>query len=405
MRYRLAQSARHYGIEGEETKSPSLGNQALLVPLFVSFYRRPPRSVSRFVYKSTDSGRQHVSAKKSQLEQVTATEESGDRHIERRIARQRRDDAVERRNRTVQIVLEPVADSPSQRDVVGPPGAKALLDGRYDRGREACIVTKAESERYRKREGRHDEERSHGWKIPHYEPQDHDRRHRRYPRVQFHAMQSVIFDMDGVIVDSEPTHFRLERELFHRLGLVIDDAEHERYVGTNARGMLEEIARRHGAAWERHGMTIDDVVEDEYRRYQEQLIAGAVPFVSGAVEVIRDLSRAGWKLAIASSAPHSQIDEVVRQAELDDIVECRISGDDVERSKPDPAIFLRTAACLGSAPSECWVVEDSENGVRAAVAAGMVCIGFRNGSSGRQNVSAAAYVADTMPEVARILAI
>ncbi|MCG8479412.1 MAG: HAD family phosphatase [Spirochaetales bacterium] len=217
-------------------------------------------------------------------------------------------------------------------------------------------------------------------------------------------MQSVIFDMDGVIVDSEPTHFRLERELFQNLGLSIDTAEHEGYVGTNARGMLEEIATRHGAAWERHGMTIDDVIADEYRRYQEQLVAGAVPFVSGAIETIRALSRTELKIAIASSAPYNQIDEVIRRAELGDIVECRISGDDVERSKPDPAIFLRTASCLGSAPSECWVVEDSENGVRAALAAGMSCIAFRNGSSGRQDLSAATHVVDTMAEVARILA-
>lgn len=218
-------------------------------------------------------------------------------------------------------------------------------------------------------------------------------------------MSAVIFDMDGVIIDSEPVHFRIEAALFEEFGIAVPREEHESYVGTASHEMFRRIGATHGARWQEANLTLDDVVALERRRYLRELHEQMVPFVPGTIQLMINLYQAGHRIAIASSAPHEQIDEVVRQAHIGAIVKCRVSGDDVARSKPDPEIFLTAAACTGTPPAECWVIEDSAHGVAAARAAGMRCIGFRNSGSGAQDLSAATAIATSMSAVARIIAL
>ncbi|MFO8043520.1 MAG: HAD family phosphatase, partial [Alkalispirochaeta sp.] len=202
-------------------------------------------------------------------------------------------------------------------------------------------------------------------------------------------MEAVIFDMDGVIVDSEPIHQRVERAIFEDLLLPVSTAEHDRYQGTSSPDMFQAIAAAHPTEWKRVNRSVAEVVALERRRYREALQAGTVPLVAGAVDAIRGAADRGFAVAIASSAPREQIIDVVALTDTADIIRCIKSADDVLHSKPDPEIYRAAAACLGVAPERCWVVEDSHHGVRAAVDAGMRCIAYPNPSSGEPDLSAA----------------
>lgn len=212
-------------------------------------------------------------------------------------------------------------------------------------------------------------------------------------------MEAVIFDMDGVIVDSEPIHQRVERAIFDELLLPVSTAEHDRYQGTSSPDMFQAIAAAHPTEWKRVRRSVAEVVALERRRYREALQEGAVPLVAGAVETIRGAAGRGFAVAIASSAPREQIIDVIELTDTAEIIRCVKSADDVTHSKPDPEIYRAAADCLGVAPERCWVVEDSHHGVRAAVDAGMRCIAYRNPSSGEPDLSAAEFVVDSMEDV------
>lgn len=210
---------------------------------------------------------------------------------------------------------------------------------------------------------------------------------------------AIIFDMDGVIVNSEPIHRRVERAIFEELRLPVPDEEHESYLGTSSPDMFAAVAAAHPIEWNALNRSVSQVVELERRRYREALRHGDVPLVSGSVQAMHAAADRGFAVGIASSAPREQIADVIRLTDTDGIIQCVKSADDVAHSKPDPEIYLATAACLGVPPDRCWVVEDSSHGVAAAITAGMRCIAYRNPNSGAPDLSAAEIVLDSMEEV------
>lgn len=216
-------------------------------------------------------------------------------------------------------------------------------------------------------------------------------------------MNAVIFDLDGVILDSEAIHIRLERELFIELGFNITHEEHESFVGITGREMFARIANAHPRRWHAVARTIEELVALERGRYLAELRSGNVPYVTGALELIGALDRADRPIAVASSAPRDQIEFALTQAQIERMIRCTVSGDEVSRGKPDPEIFLRAAECLDVAPADCWVIEDSRHGVAAAIAAGMRCVGFVNPNSGEQDLSAATSIVTEIAEIPRLI--
>lgn len=180
---------------------------------------------------------------------------------------------------------------------------------------------------------------------------------------------AVVFDMDGVILDSEPLHAAVEGELFRELGLSIGPEEHQSFLGMSSTDMWNHIRTHHGVS-----RPTGELVALERRRYGEAAAREGVPLIPGAVELIRTLHHRGVPLALASSAPREQILHTLERTGTTSIFSAWVSGDEVPRSKPDPAIFLEAAGRLGVAPGMCVVIEDSENGRQAATAAGMQCI-------------------------------
>jgi beta-phosphoglucomutase-like phosphatase (HAD superfamily) len=115
--------------------------------------------------------------------------------------------------------------------------------------------------------------------------------------------------------------------------------------------------------------------------------------------LIQSLFAEKFKLAIASSSHLETIEKVISKLDLSEFFQARISGTELKHSKPDPEIFIKAAEIVHSRPVECLVIEDSENGVKAAKAALMMCIGYQNPNSGAQDLHQADIIINTFEEI------
>lgn len=182
-------------------------------------------------------------------------------------------------------------------------------------------------------------------------------------------IQAVVFDMDGVLTDSEPLINDAAVEMFREQGLTVRPDDFHPFVGTGENRYLGGVA-------ERYGFPID-LAAAKRRTYEIYL--GLVPerlqAFPGAVELVRVCREAGCRLAVASSADRIKIDANLHKIGLPPQTwDAIVTGDDVEHKKPAPDIFLAAARALGVPPRTCAVVEDALNGIEAAKAAGMRCV-------------------------------
>jgi HAD superfamily hydrolase (TIGR01509 family) len=206
---------------------------------------------------------------------------------------------------------------------------------------------------------------------------------------------TVIFDMDGVIINSEPAFQQIEKDMFREFGINMSDEEYITYVGTNIVEMWAWIAEKHGVK-----LNIDEVIAEEKRRYLAILHSDqTMDPIEGVFELIDDLHRADFRLTIASSSSCEIIKSVTEKFQIENKFDVLISSDMVENSKPSPDIFLKTAEAVQESSEKCLVIEDSENGVLAAKAANMKCIGFRSEHTGQQDLSKADWVVESIKEI------
>lgn len=208
-------------------------------------------------------------------------------------------------------------------------------------------------------------------------------------------LKAVIFDMDGVIVDSEPIFYEVEMNLFKDLGLNISEEEHRGYVGTKTSEMWTELKERFGIQ-----KTVHELIDIETKRYLEY-IASMKKFepIPGVANLIKELSSNGISLALASSSRIEEISLILKMLKLKDYFGVVVSGDQVTKGKPAPDIFLLAIKKLKVLPEECIVFEDSENGVKAANSAGIKCIGFKGLNSRNQNLSSADIVINSFENI------
>ena len=181
--------------------------------------------------------------------------------------------------------------------------------------------------------------------------------------------RAAIFDMDGLLVDSEPGWKQAEREVFGSVGVEITDDMASATAPLTTREVTEYWYRFR--PWS--GRSLEDVEASVVARVGELIREHprALPGVRDALEVCADL---GWRVALASNSPKTLCRLVLAELGIDGFFHAVVSADDVERGKPDPAIYRHAARLLGFAPRECLVFEDSPGGVRAACAAGMSVI-------------------------------
>ena len=197
------------------------------------------------------------------------------------------------------------------------------------------------------------------------------------------GIRAVIFDMDGVLVDSEPLHFEAARLVLARHGVCFTEAENQEFLGVTAHETYATLRARHGLA------VPEDQLVDAYAAELIRLIPTQVRPMAGVPEVLERLRAAGFRLGLASSAERVVISATLAGLGVADLFEVVVAGTDVGRGKPAPDIFLQCARRLGVPASACFVIEDSRNGVLAARAAGMRCAAIPCSATAEHDLSAA----------------
>lgn len=207
-------------------------------------------------------------------------------------------------------------------------------------------------------------------------------------------MKAVIFDMDGVIIDSEPINTALAIKTIAHFGNSITSEEMEKYAGSTMKVIFSSIKEnKHLVA------TVEEITTYMQASMLRNLAEEDIEPIAGIRELLITLKEKNIPTAIASSSPKNMIEAVVEKFKLQEYFTYLVSGYEVKHSKPNPEIYLVTAKKLGIAPSDCVVIEDSKNGVNAAKNAGMTCIGFRNLNSGKQDISRADTIVDSITEI------
>ncbi len=197
--------------------------------------------------------------------------------------------------------------------------------------------------------------------------------------------QAVIFDMDGVLVDSEPFHFENETRMFRKLGLDISDEEHSHFTGVATDVMWQQISETRKLPLSVAELTELTVLEsNQYFGSLEKIEP-----LPGLVDLLEKLVATEIPLAVATSSDTVTMKNILEKSGLRKYFRFTVCRDDVENSKPEPDVFLHAAKLLGVPPENCLVFEDSRNGIKAAKAAGMVCIAYSGGNSGHQDQSQA----------------
>jgi beta-phosphoglucomutase len=181
--------------------------------------------------------------------------------------------------------------------------------------------------------------------------------------------KGVVFDFDGVVVDSHPVHLRAWRKFLESTGRAVSEEQLQFILD----GRRRDDILRHFL-----GALCDDKLV-EYGRQKEQLFrseAAEVRTIDGLVSFIEDLQREKLILSVASSGSRNRIDFLMQQLDLKKCFRVVITGDEVARGKPAPDLFLRAAHDLGIEPFELIAFEDAVSGVKAARSAGMKCVGI-----------------------------
>nr|WP_321486022.1 HAD family phosphatase [uncultured Draconibacterium sp.] len=213
------------------------------------------------------------------------------------------------------------------------------------------------------------------------------------------SIKALIFDMDGVLVDSEPFHIEIEKRMFRKMGLDISDEEHAGYMGTATDVMWRSII-------EKRNLTLN---VDEMTRLTVQ---AGIPFfkslekiepMPGLEKLLKRLSGAEIPMAVASSSDAETVQIITEKSGLRKYFRYTISSSEVGKSKPEPDVFLHAAKLLGEKPANCLVIEDSKNGIKAAKTAGMFCVAYSGAASDSQDQTQADKIVSDYQELEHLL--
>lgn len=191
--------------------------------------------------------------------------------------------------------------------------------------------------------------------------------------------------MDGVVVNTEPIGYRANQELYKSLNITVPDEVYGTFIGNSDKMIVQKLKDLYPIA-----LTHEELLDEKYKYYFNAFdTAEDLALLPGVKDLIIDLHKNGMRLLLASSASNKKIEKVFARFGLHQYFDHTISGEDFEESKPNPAIFLEAVARSGFQKDECIVIEDSTNGIKAAKAAGLYCIGYNSGHTMGQDTSLA----------------
>ncbi len=201
----------------------------------------------------------------------------------------------------------------------------------------------------------------------------------------------VIFDMDGVLIDSYRTHFISWKKALNRYGLDITEEQFSSTFGQTNKDILSKLFPF---------LDLDKikVISEEKERIFRQLIKEDFPEMEGASDLIRSIHENGGLLGIGSSAPLENIKTVLSLLPAGRYFQAIVSGSDISHGKPHPEVFLKTAEKLGISPSLCVVIEDAPAGIEAAKRAGCSVVGLV-GTVSKDQLKDADMIIDSLKEL------
>ena len=198
-------------------------------------------------------------------------------------------------------------------------------------------------------------------------------------------IKTVIFDMDGVIVDTEPVHHFAYYQHFRELDIEVSDAMYQSFTGNSTRNIFQKLKEHFNLV-----ENVEDLILRKRHLFNEAFdLKKDLYLIDGVENLIKDLHENGMHLIVASSASKVTINRVFSRFNLHQYFVHIVSGEDFPKSKPHPAIFEHAASLSNNAKENCIVIEDSSNGIQAAVSAEIFCVGYNSANSKNQDLSKA----------------
>jgi HAD superfamily hydrolase (TIGR01509 family) len=208
-------------------------------------------------------------------------------------------------------------------------------------------------------------------------------------------LQTVIFDMDGVIVDTEPVHHYAYFEHFKELNIEVTEEMFATFTGNSTKNVFQKIK-------DNFGITTDTeaLVQRKRTIFNEAFDTKEDLFlIDGVEDLIKKLHQEGIQMVLASSASKVTIDRVFKRFNLNQYFSHIVSGEDFPQSKPNPAIFIEAVRLSNTPKENCIIIEDSTNGIKAAHASGVFCVGYKSVNTKKQDYSLANVVIDRFEEL------
>ena len=208
-------------------------------------------------------------------------------------------------------------------------------------------------------------------------------------------LKAVLFDMDGVIVDTEPLHYKAYHQMFDDVSIEVSEDLYKTFTGQSTLEICKILCHEFQLA-----KSPEELVAIK-RKHFEYLFNNDtdLELLDGVFDLIKNYHSHQLTLVLASSASMPNINRIFKRFDLDPYFKAKLSGADLKASKPHPEIFIKAAEASGFKKDECVVIEDSTNGIEAAKAAGIFCVGFKSPHSIHQDYSNADMVISKFSEI------
>ena len=184
-------------------------------------------------------------------------------------------------------------------------------------------------------------------------------------------IKAIIFDMDGLMIDSERVTFECYQERLKDMNLTMDEEFYKTLLGKPIKGIYQRFYDVYG-----NDFPIQNVIQDVHQLMAERFETEGVPVKKGLVELLHYLKDNNYKTIVATSSNRDRVDKILAQAKITEFFDDSICGDEVTKGKPNPEVFLKSCQKLGVNVDEAIVLEDSEAGIQASYDAGIkvICI-------------------------------
>jgi len=209
-------------------------------------------------------------------------------------------------------------------------------------------------------------------------------------------LKAVLFDMDGVIVDTEPLHRKAYFNMFKDVNISVPDSLYNSFTGQATLPICTTLCETFSL--NRDPRELVNLKRKHFKYLFEN--DDSLQLIDGVLELIQDYYNNGLTLILASSASMPNINRIFKRFDLDQYFKAKISGADLKASKPHPEIFIRAAELANENRESCVVIEDSTNGIKAAHDAGIFCVGFQSPNSDNQDYKLADLVVRNFEEIA-----